>query len=116
MARRRMTARWEAGAFEIGRHLCIARERAGLSHDDLAAQAGVPVRYQMLIEDGRLDLLPDPTCARGYLRTYAAAVGLDQDQVTLEFCKLRRRARFVDARLMALVRELDSRKPPPVDS
>jgi transcriptional regulator with XRE-family HTH domain len=105
---RRVNARWEAGAFELGRRIGIARERAGMTHEDLAQRAGVPVRYQLLIEDGRLDLLPDPTHARGYLRTLAAATGLDADAVTLAYCRLRRRARFIDSKLLALVRELGS--------
>ncbi len=103
MARRRSEG-WDAAAFELGRVLASARERAGLTTEEVARLAGIPVRYIAIIDDGRLDLIGDATHARGYLRTYASAVGLDADAVTLAFCRLRSRARFLDMDLTRLAR------------
>ena len=41
--------------------------------------------------------------ARGYVRTYATAVGLNADDVTLAMCRLDRRARFINRELANLV-------------
>jgi DNA-binding XRE family transcriptional regulator len=90
-----MAPGWDEGVFQLGRNLARARNRAGLTQHELAESAGIPERFVMLIEDGRLDLLPDPTHARGYVRTYAAAVGLDQEAVTLSLCRLRTGTSFV---------------------
>lgn len=95
MARRRTPA-WDAAAFELGRQLAEARERAGFSAEELGRLAGIPPRYIAIIDDGRLDLIGDATHTRGYLRTYAAAVGLDADDVTLAFCRLASNARFLE--------------------
>src|SRR5262245_27563899 len=94
MARRRPAA-WDAAAFELGRALADAREKQGMSPEELARYAGIPIRFIAIIDQGRLDLIP-ATHARGYVRTYASAVGLDQDAVTMMYCRLRGRARFID--------------------
>ena len=101
--RRRVSPSWDEGAFQLGRHLGTARERAGLTQHELSEVAGIPERFVLLIEDGRLDLLPDPSHARGYLRTYASAVGLNQEAVTLALCRLRTSASFVEKELAQLV-------------
>ena len=103
MARRRPAA-WDAAAFELGRALAAARERKGLSQEDLARYAGIPIRFISIIDQGRLDMIPEATHARGYVRTYASAVGLDPDAVTLLFCRLRGRARFIDNELERLAK------------
>ena len=101
--RRRAGPGWDEGIFQLGRALAGARQRAGLTQEELADIAGIPHRFVMLIEDGRLDLLPEPSHARGYVRTYAAAVGLNQEAVTLSLCRLRTGASFVMKDLAQLV-------------
>jgi cytoskeletal protein RodZ len=101
---RKHSAGWDGAAFELGRALAAAREESGISEQELSRFAGIPARFVTIIDQGRLDLIPDANHARGYVRTYASAVGLDQDAVTLMFCRLRRRARFVDAELDKLAR------------
>ncbi len=75
-----------------------------MTEEELSRLAGVPAKYISIIDQGRLDLIPDAAHARGYVRTYASAVGLDQDAVTLAFCRLRLRARFVEEELIKLAR------------
>ena len=102
--RRKHSPGWDGAAFELGRALAAAREQAGISEDDLARFAGIPSRIVAIIDQGRFDMISDPIHARGYVRTYASAVGLDQDAMTMRFCRLRHRARFVDAELDKLAR------------
>ena len=75
-----------------------------MSQEDLARFAGIPIRFIAIIDQGRLDLIPEATHARGYVRTYASAVGLDQDAMTLMLCRLRGRARFIDHELDKLAK------------
>ncbi len=98
-----MAAGWDEGAFQLGRHLAAARLRARLTQHELAAVAGIPERFVMLIEDGRLDLLPDASHVRGYVRTYASAVGLNQEAVTLALCRLRSGSSFIEKDLAQIV-------------
>jgi transcriptional regulator with XRE-family HTH domain len=107
--RRRKASGWDPGVFQLGRYLAAARERAGLAREEVAQYVGIPSRYVVLIEEGRLDLLPDPSHARGYVRTYAAAVGLDQEAVTLFLCRLRRGSSFVEKDLGRVVKGLRPR-------
>jgi transcriptional regulator with XRE-family HTH domain len=101
--RRRRSDRWNDRAFAFGRMLATARERAGISAEELSRSAGIPRRYVAYLEDGRLDLIPSVAHARGYVRTYARAVGLDADEVTVAMCRLDRRARFINRELANLV-------------
>lgn len=108
--RRRVGPGWDEGVFQLGRYLARARLHAGLTPHDLAESAGIPERFVMLIEDGRLDLLPDQSHVRGYVRTYAAAVGLDQEALTLALCRLRTGTSFVEKDFARLVVGLQPRR------
>lgn len=63
----------------IGERLRNAREARGLTL--AAAETLVRIRavYLQALEEERFDQLPAPVYARGYLRTYALALGLDPD-------------------------------------
>jgi transcriptional regulator with XRE-family HTH domain len=101
--RRKRSPRWDDRAFTLGRMLAVAREQAGMSAQELSSCAGIPRRYVAYLEDGRIDLIPLVAHARGYVRTYATAVGLDADEVTVAMCSLDRRARFINRELARLV-------------
>jgi cytoskeletal protein RodZ len=60
-----------------GPRLKAARESAGLSLDQVAAQTKIPARMLTLIEAGDFAALPARTYATGFTRTYARALGLD---------------------------------------
>lgn len=69
----------------IGAELRAAREALGW---DLAAVAGMlRIRQPFLeaLEDGRVGELPGTAYALGFLRTYAAALGLDPDEMSRRF-------------------------------
>lgn len=101
--RRKRSARWNDRAFALGRMLAAARIGAGMTPEELSSCAGIPRRYVAYLEDGRIDLIPLVAHARGYVRTYATAVGLNADEVTVAMCHLDRRARFINRELARLV-------------
>lgn len=71
----------EADLFGIGERLRRAREAAGLTIEDVAAQTRISVRHLHDIERGDFAALPGRTYAFGFSRTYARTVGLDEGEV-----------------------------------
>ncbi|MEQ8394733.1 RodZ domain-containing protein [Thalassobaculum sp.] len=69
----------------IGDELTRAREAAGLHLDDVAAQLRIRREFLAALEEGRPDALPGVTYAIGYVRTYAAFLGLDVEQAVTRF-------------------------------
>ena len=65
----------------VGERLRAAREKQGLSLEDLAAQTRIPRRHLVSIESAEWDSLPAPTYTVGFAKNYAAAVGLDRAEI-----------------------------------
>lgn len=63
--------------FEIGSSLREARTRQGLELPELEQRTKVRAKYLRLLEEEQFDLLPAHTYVKGFLRTYAEALGLD---------------------------------------
>jgi cytoskeletal protein RodZ len=63
--------------FDIGSSLRDARVRQGLDFPDLEERTKIRPKYLRALEDERFDVLPAPTYVRGFLRSYADALGLD---------------------------------------
>ena len=63
----------------VGQQLAAAREREGLSVKDTAERLHVVARYVTAIESGEYAVLPGTVFLKGYVRTYARIVGLDED-------------------------------------
>ena len=59
------------------------RERLGLSLDDAAAQARIPLRYLAALERGDDEILPPGPFQRGYQRQYLEFLGFDPDTEVL---------------------------------
>ncbi|WP_339514715.1 RodZ family helix-turn-helix domain-containing protein [Pseudomonas sp. RL_15y_Pfl2_60] len=68
-----------------GETLRIAREAKGWSIAEVAAQLNLTPERLVQIETGAFDKLPGTTFARGYLRTYAKLLGVDQAEIVKEF-------------------------------
>ena len=64
-----------------GQRLRRAREAAGMTVEQLAAETRIPQRHIETIERGDFGSLPSRTYATGFSRTYAKAVGLDENTV-----------------------------------
>src|SRR5947208_9917288 len=84
-------------AEELGRQLRRARQHMGLSLPDVQAVTAIPLPCLAALEEGRLDQLPSPVYARGYVRSYAEAVRLDGDRLALELWRLLEEARVATA-------------------
>jgi len=63
--------------FDIGSSLREARLRQQLDFPELEARTKIRPKYLRALEDERFDILPAPTYVKGFLRSYAEALGLD---------------------------------------
>ena len=63
--------------FDIGSSLREARQRQNLDFPELEERTKIRPKYLRALEDERFDILPAPTYVRGFLRSYAEALGLD---------------------------------------
>ena len=63
--------------FDIGTTLKDARERQGVDFPELEQITKIRPKYLRALEDERFDVLPAPTYVKGFLRSYAEALGLD---------------------------------------
>jgi cytoskeleton protein RodZ len=61
--------------------LRAARLRQGLTVQDVSVALRIRRAYIEAIEEGRLSALPAPAYAIGFVKTYAAALGLDQEEI-----------------------------------
>jgi cytoskeletal protein RodZ len=77
----------------LGATLRAARSASGLSLAELERRTKIRAAHLSALEEERLDMLPPPPFVRGFVRTYAQALGLDPEP------------------LLARVSELDSAAP-----
>ncbi|WP_338241281.1 helix-turn-helix domain-containing protein [Aurantiacibacter hainanensis] len=64
----------------VGPYLRGARERKGLTIDQVASETRISRRHLEHIEAGEFDSLPGRTYAIGFTRTYAKTLGLNEDE------------------------------------
>lgn len=72
-------------AARLGEELRDARLALGLSVEDIAASLRIRRGYLVALEEGRLRDLPAPAYALGFVRSYARALGLDEDEMVRRF-------------------------------
>lgn len=78
----------EAAAARIaafGRWLAQERELRGLAREEVVARTKLAPGVVDALESGEEARMPPPAYVVGYLRSYAAAVGLDADDVVLRW-------------------------------
>jgi transcriptional regulator with XRE-family HTH domain len=68
----------------IGERLRAARERRGLTLEQVSRETKIPQRHLQAIEQGNLAALPGPFYQRAQTRTYARAVNLDPDALVAD--------------------------------
>lgn len=73
------------GATGIGTELRAARERQGLTVNDLAARLRLEPRIVNVLEADEFSRLPAPAFVRGYLRALAKELGLDGAELIARF-------------------------------
>ncbi len=69
----------------FGRHLLRQRELRGLSREEVARRVKLAPGVVEAIESGDVERVPPRAYLLGALRGYAAAVGLDPDEVVLRW-------------------------------
>lgn len=72
-------------ALTLGDALSAARERSGRSLAELSTQTKVHTRYLTAIEQNDFSILPNRVFSIGYVRSYAAALGLDEQTAVERF-------------------------------
>lgn len=70
---------------DVGSRLRAAREAKQLSVREIADTTKISVGVLEALEDNDFARLPGGIYSRGFVRSYAAAVGLDPEKTTLEF-------------------------------
>ena len=71
--------------FDIGSSLRDARLRQDLDFPELEERTKIRPKYLRALEEERFDILPAPTYVKGFLRTYADALGLDPQPFVDEY-------------------------------
>lgn len=77
----------------LGDRLKKERENRKLSLDQLAASTRIQKKFLLALEEGRFDALPAGVFVVGFIRSYAAALGLDSDPLIAEYESLRQAAK-----------------------
>ncbi len=71
--------------FMPGQRLKRARELQGWTREKVAQSMNLSLRFIEAIENDHYDLLPGVTFARGYIRSYARLMQLDENDVVVKF-------------------------------
>ncbi len=66
---------------QLGERLRAARESQGISLSQAAAETRILQRYLVALEDGDYQNLPGDVYVRGFIRNYAAFLGLSADEL-----------------------------------
>jgi cytoskeletal protein RodZ len=69
----------------VGETLREARERLGLTMDEVERNTRIRAHHLAALERGDWDSMPSPVQARGFLRNYAVFLGLDADALLLQY-------------------------------
>src|SRR3546814_697662 len=69
----------------VGKKLKAAREKAGLSIQDVAERTRVPARHLSAVEEGRFQDLPALAYSAGFARSFAQAIGLDGSEIAAQY-------------------------------
>ena len=69
----------------LGEYFREEREAQGLTFEQLAASTKIQESYLEALEDERFNLLPQKVFAKGFARTYARALGLDEEEAVRRF-------------------------------
>ena len=76
----------------IGRYLRRERELRQISLEELAQTTRIPFKMLEHIEDDDFEKLPGEVFARGFLKCYARALGVEADEVLAVYGQQNRRA------------------------
>ena len=69
----------------IGENLKNVRESKGISLRKAEEDTKIRKRYLQALEEGNYDVIPGRVYAKGFLRNYANYLGLDQEEILMEY-------------------------------
>ncbi|MBI2092115.1 MAG: helix-turn-helix domain-containing protein [Deltaproteobacteria bacterium] len=69
----------------VGQYLKRERELRGISLEQIANLTKIPPHHLNAIESDKFDTLPSKIFAKGFVKSYAKAIGLNQDEVVLRY-------------------------------
>lgn len=69
----------------VGEFFRHVRETKGLTIDEVASKTRIRTDFLKALEDGNFAKLPDQVFAKGFVRTYARSLGLDEDDAMNRF-------------------------------
>lgn len=87
-----------AGVVSLGVGLREAREAQAKSLDEAAAITRISKGYLQALEEEEFDRLPNPAYVRGFLRSYAAFLGLDGNRVVALYDEMNATSRLRETR------------------
>ena len=88
----------EKGSFSFGRYLQSMRLEKKINLEKVSEETRIAVSNLQLIEKEDLEALPDEVFVKGFLRSYARAIGADSDEaVKLYEARLKVISRLADA-------------------
>lgn len=70
---------------DIGDYLREVRESLGLDTREVGQRLNIRAKYLAALEEGKIEVMPGKTYARGYLQNYAEFLGLDKDGIAAAF-------------------------------
>ncbi len=71
----------------VGEFFKHVRETKGLTIDEVASKTRIRTDYLKALEEGNFAKLPDLVFAKGFVRTYARSLGLDEDDAMRRFAQ-----------------------------
>jgi transcriptional regulator with XRE-family HTH domain len=76
----------------LGHFLSAARERRGVSREQVANQTGIPKRYLQMMENNDYSLASDQLYVLPFMRRYATFLALDPEETAMRFVREVQRA------------------------
>ena len=71
----------------VGEFFRQVRETKGLTVDEVSSKTRIRSDFVRALEDGNFSKLPDQVFARGFVRSYARSLGLDEEDAIQRFAK-----------------------------
>jgi cytoskeleton protein RodZ len=71
----------------VGEFFRQVRETKGLTVDEVSSKTRIRSDFVKALEDGNFSKLPDQVFARGFVRSYARSLGLDEEDAIQRFAK-----------------------------
>lgn len=68
--------------------LLIARQKRGVSLEEIAASTKITISYLRAIEEGTFERLPGGIYTVSYIRQYARAIDYDEDELVRRYYRL----------------------------